>query len=130
MKANTMDRGSTALQSHMNECSKLEMRQTRKGCLQELLCGCEAQTEFKFFIGKNEVFHALEDASICCRWFCAPCHNYKMEVKELNSNAEIVTVDRPFMCCAGPCKCCCYQEASFYSNNNKLGTMKETCYFW
>lgn len=129
MKANKMDRGSNALQSHLSECDKLELRQTRLGCLQELLCGCDAKTEFKYFIGQNQVFESLEDASIFCRWCCGPCHNYKMVVRELNTNQEIITVERPFRCCAGSCKCCCYQEASFYSNSNKLGSMKETCYF-
>lgn len=128
MQANTMDRGSQALKAHLSECAKLEMRQTRRGWLQECL-GCEAKTEFKYFIGDQQVFHSLEDASCLCRFCFSPCHNYTMVIKELNTDAEIVTVDRPFTCPPNPCKCCCYQKATFSSNNNKLGTMVETCYF-
>jgi len=123
-----MDRGTSALKSHMTDLEMLHMRQTRRGWLQEIL-GCEAKTEFKYFVGDNQVFHSLEDASCICRWCCAPCHDYKVTVKELNTDAEIVSVDRPFRCCAGSCKCCCYQEASFSSNNNDLGSIKETCWF-
>lgn len=130
MKANTMaDRGSTALKSHMTGCPKMEMRQTRRGCMQEIL-GCEAQTEFKYFIGETQVFHSLEDADCCCRLCCAPNHPFQMVVKELNTDAELLTVDRPFRCSTGGCKCCCYQEATFSSAGNVLGTMKETCWFW
>ncbi|KAG7337528.1 scramblase [Nitzschia inconspicua] len=129
VKANEMtDRGSNALKTHMSGCEKLEMRQTRRGWLQECL-GCEAQTEFKYFIGETQVFHSLEDAGFFCRCCCQPCHPYTMTVKELNTEAEIVTVDRPFRCGSGSCKCCCYQEATFTSGGNELGRAQETCWF-
>jgi hypothetical protein len=41
------------------------------------------------------------------------------------SQAEIVTVDRPFRCASGSCKCCCYQEATFSSGGAELGRAKE-----
>lgn len=129
MQSNKMERGTSALKSHLGSCAKLEMRQTRRGWLQEIL-GCEAKTEFKYFIGQDQVFHSLEDATCMCRFCCAPCHEYKMVVKELNTDAEIITVDRPCTCPQGCCKCCCYQQATFSSNNNLLGRMTETCYFW
>jgi hypothetical protein len=129
MQANKMeDRGSTALKSHMDGCSSLELRQTRRGCMQELL-GCEAQTEFKYFIGSDQVAHSLEDADFCCRLCCSPSHPFQMVVKELNTDAELVTVDRPFRCGSAGCKCCCYQEATFSSGGNELGTIKETCWY-
>jgi hypothetical protein len=52
-----------------------------------------------------------------------------MPVKELNTEAEIVTVNRPFRCCVYSCKCCCYQEATVTSGGNELGSVKETCWF-
>ena len=128
-KANTMDRGTSALKSHMSGLDMLHMRQTRRGWLQEIL-GCEAKTEFKYFVGDDQVFHSLEDASCPCRLCCAPCYPYTVTVKELNTDAEIVSVERPFRCGAGGCKCCCYQEAFITSNNNALGSIKETCWFW
>lgn len=124
-----MDRGSQALKSHMNGTDKLEMRQTRRGWLQEIL-GCEARTEFKYFIGENQVAHSLEDADCLCRLCCMPIHPYTMTVTELNTEAELLTVERPCRCAAGGCKCCCYQEAFFKSNGAELGRMQETCYFW
>lgn len=129
MKANNMeDRGSQALKTHMNNCSKMDIRQTRRGCLQEIL-GCEATTEFKYFVNGNEVFHSVEEASFCCRLCCAPSHPFKMTVKELGTEAELVSVDRPFRCASGGCKCCCYQQAFVTSGGNKLGNIKENCFF-
>lgn len=106
----------------------LRMRQTRRGWLQELL-GCEAKTEFKYFIGSDQTFHSLEDTDCFCRMCCTACHPYQMVVKELNTEAEVVTVDRPCKCCIGSCKCCCYQEASFSSGGAELGRMQESCWF-
>mmetsp|Transcript_1576 Transcript_1576/g.2367 ORF Transcript_1576/g.2367 Transcript_1576/m.2367 type:complete len:251 (+) Transcript_1576:47-799(+) len=127
-KSNKMERGSGALKSHMSGCSKMEIRQTRRGWCQELL-GCEAKTEFKHFIGSNQVFHSIEDGDCCCRIFCTPIHPYTMAVKELNTEAEVVTVERPCRCALGGCKCCCYQEASFSSGQQNLGRIEETCWF-
>jgi len=128
MDANKMDRGTDALKSHMNGLSKLEVHQTRKGCLQECL-GCEARTEFKYYANGTQVFESLEDADCCCRLCCAPNHPFKMAVKELNTGAEIVTVDRPFRCFMGNCKCCCYQTAEFSSGGSELGKIEESCWY-
>ena len=143
MQANKMtDRGSDALKTHLSDCEKLVMKQTRRGWCQECL-GCEvseiieistrwrmiyvstehkarpmleilefsrakryfflflftlsktrmvfltlldfclivsqilplqAKTEFKYYIGKEQVAHSLEDAGCCCRMFCGPIH--------------------------------------------------------
>ena len=73
MQNQKMDRGSDACKAHLGGASELEIRQTRRGCLQELL-GCEARTEFKYFIGGNEVAQSLEDASFLCRLCFQPCH--------------------------------------------------------
>jgi hypothetical protein len=129
MKTEQMERGSEALKSHLSGCSKIEIRQTRRGWCQELL-GCEAKTEFKHFIGDNQVFHSLEDGSCFCRICCTPIHPYTMAVKELNTDAEVVTVERPCRCALGGCKCCCYQEAMFSSGQANLGRIEETCWFW
>ena len=129
MKANSMDRGSQALKSHMDGCEKMDIRQTRKGCFQELL-GCEARTESKYFIGDSQIGHSLEDAECFCRICCAPIHPFQMVVKELNTDAELVTVDRPVRCALGNCKCCCYQEATFSSGGSELGSVHEKCWYW
>lgn len=124
-----MDRGTDALKSHLAGAQKIDVRQTRRGWLQEC-CGCEARTEFKFFNSDGtQVAHALEESNFCCRCWCSPCHNFKMEVKELNTDAEMLTIDRPFACPVGSCKCCCYQSAAFTSGGNPMGGIKENCYW-
>lgn len=131
MQANKMnDRGdvSDALKSHMSGCEKVELRQTRRGWCQEIM-GCEARNEFKYFIGDQQVFHSLEDSSCCGRVCCNPCYSYTMVIKELNTDAEIVTVERPSKCGSCCCKCCSYQEASFSSNGVPLGKIKEDCFY-
>jgi len=105
----------------------MDIRQTRRGWCQEIM-GCEAKTEFKVFIDGTQVAHALEDAGCCCRCWCNPCHPFTMEVKELNTDAELLTVHRPCACCAGSCKCCCFQRASVTSGGQAMGSVKEQCY--
>lgn len=124
----TMDRGSEPLKQHLDSCEALTMRQTRRGCIQEIL-GCEARTEFKYFIGDTQVAHSLEESDCCCRLFCTPIYPYKVVVKEMNTDAEIVTVERPTRCAGGGCKCCCYQEVAVSSGGEALGTFEEQCYY-
>ena len=122
-----MDRGSAPLKAHLEGTSEMHIRQTRRGCFQELL-GCEAKTEFKYFIGNDQVAQSLDDDDCLCRIFCSPCHPFTTVIKELNTDAELLTVDRPFACPIGGCKCCLYQEADFTSDGQKLGNIKETFY--
>lgn len=126
---NSMDRGSNALKSHCNGLEKMEIRQTRRGWCQELL-GCDAKTEFKYFVGNDQIATSIEDTDCCCRMFCNPIHPFKMVVKELNTEAEMVSVDRPCACQQGPCKCCCYQTATFTSGGQDIGKIEEKCYCW
>jgi len=129
MQSNKMeDRGDGAMKTHLTGCEMLVMKQTRRGCLQEFL-GCEALTEFKFFIGETQVFEALEETDCFCRMCCTAIHPYKMTVKEVQTNEEIVTLDRPLRCAAGGCKCCCYQEAFVTSKGANLGSIKENCWY-
>ena len=64
-------------------------------------------------------------------FLCVPCHvfRFKMQVKELNTDAEILTVDRPCKCCMGSCKCCCYQIATISSGGQELGSIQEKYYY-
>jgi len=124
----SMDRGSEVLKSHLGGCDVMEIRQTRKGWCQECM-GCEAKTEFKYFIGDTQVAHSLEDTDCCCRIFCVPIHPFKMSVKELNTDAELLELDRPLACHATGCKCCCYQSGTITSGGQEMGSIKEQCYF-
>eukprot|EP00549_Striatella_unipunctata_P009231 CAMPEP_0118710924 /NCGR_PEP_ID=MMETSP0800-20121206/23718_1 /TAXON_ID=210618 ORGANISM="Striatella unipunctata, Strain CCMP2910" /NCGR_SAMPLE_ID=MMETSP0800 /ASSEMBLY_ACC=CAM_ASM_000638 /LENGTH=242 /DNA_ID=CAMNT_0006615293 /DNA_START=65 /DNA_END=793 /DNA_ORIENTATION=+ len=128
MEANKMDRGSDAMKTHLSSVPKIQVRQTRRGWLQECI-GCEAKSEFKYFIEGNQFADSLEDSDCCIRLFCSPCHPFKMMVKDTASTAEILTMDRPFACPVGNCKCCCYQAMSFSSGGSELGSIKEDCYY-
>lgn len=127
------DRGTDACKAHLGSCSKIDIRQTRRGWCQELFCGCEARNEFKYFVNDgnndNQIAHSLEESACLARCCCQPCYSYKMPVAELNTNAEILTVDRPCRLCVCACKCCCYQEATITSGGQVMGSIKETCYY-
>eukprot|EP00980_Cylindrotheca_fusiformis_P009439 scaffold2067_cov101-Cylindrotheca_fusiformis.AAC.1 len=125
---NTMDRGSASLKSHCNGLDKMEIRQTRRGWLQTCF-GCDAKTEFKYFVGSDQIAISIEDTDCFCCMCCNRIHPFKMAVKELYSGAELVSVDRPLACVQGPCKCCCYQSASFTSANESIGKIEEQFYF-
>jgi hypothetical protein len=72
---------------------------------------------------------SMEESNCLCRWCCIGVFPFKMKVEELQTKAELLTVDRPCVCClAGPCKCCCYQQATFTSGNDQLGKIQENCY--
>lgn len=129
VQSETMDRGSQPLKAHLGGTEKMEIRQTRRGCVQELL-GCQAKTEFKYFIGDQQVAYSLEDTDFFCRICCSHVHPFKMNVKELNTEASLLELDRPLACAASPCKCCCYQGGTVTSGSDKLGSIKETCYLW
>ena len=79
-KAQKMNRGSDALKDTVKRLKSMSIRQTKKGWCQELM-GCQAKTEFKLFGRGEQVGHALEDSSCCCRLFCAPVHAFDMEVQ-------------------------------------------------
>lgn len=128
MQKEEMDRGTDALKAHLGGTATMSIRQTRRGWLQELF-GCEARTEFKYFIGDNQVAQSLDDASCCCRVFCKAIYPFSTQIKELNSDAELLSVERPFRCAAGGCKCCCYQELIMTSGGQSMGSIKENCYF-
>jgi len=126
-----MDRGTDTLKSVLNDSVKqIDLRQTRRGCMQECL-GCEAVNEFKYFTGdRDQVAHSLADADFCGRFCCPLTYPFTTKVTDVEGSPnELITVDRPFVCCpSGPCKCCCYQEATFSSGGEKLGSAVETCY--
>jgi len=121
-----MDRGTDACKNHLADCKVMDIRQTRRGWLQECLLGCEAKSEFKYFIGTNQVAQSLEESEFLMRCCCQPCYEFKAVVKETNTDAELLTVNRPFSCCVMGCKCCCAgQEAIITSNGQQMGKIKE-----
>jgi hypothetical protein len=125
-----MDRGSDALKAQVADMSEVVMRQTRRGCFQEIL-GCEARTEFKYYKKDEEDKFAvsLEESDFCCRLFCAPIRPFKVTAKETGTEAELFTIDRPLACSPGPCKCCCYQVLDISSGGQPIGKIEEQYYY-
>jgi len=84
----------------------------------------------RYFIGDQQVAHSLEDTDCFCRIFCTSIRPFKMNVKDLNTEASLLELDRPLKYDAGGCKCCCYQEGTITSNGEVMGSIKQTCYYW
>jgi hypothetical protein len=55
-------------------------------------------------------------------------YRFTIVVKEINTEAELLTVDHPCRCPVCCCKCCCYQTASFTSGGHALGSIQEDCF--
>lgn len=121
------------LETHFESSNAMTIRQTRKGWLQECL-GCEASTEFRWFQKGDtkeenaEFATSVEESNCLIRICCAPNHPFTMTVKELNSDIEILSMDRPCFCPPGSCKCCCYQEMTLSSGGQPIGSIKEQFY--
>jgi Scramblase len=124
----TMDRGTEAMRNHLSSCRVMDIRQTRRGWLQDCL-GCEAKSEFKYFIDNTQMAHSLEQSNCINRICFHACYSWTTEVKDLNTDAELLRVDRPCQCGIGGCKCCCYQSAIVTSGGERLGRVTETCYY-
>jgi hypothetical protein len=121
----------SALGKHKN----LFVKQTRKGCFQEML-GCEAKTEFKIATMEDkqtDIFYAIEESSCCIRFCCPAIRSFTMDVSEGAGPGGKVLLhyERPLKCLNGNCKCCCYQElmANDATSQQPLGTFKEECYY-
>ena len=86
-------------------------------------------SQFKLFKegGGKEFATALEDSGFCIRCMCAPCHPFTMSVAEVGTSAELLSVDRPFACPIGACKCCCYQTLTVSSGGQPLVSLWILC---
>jgi len=127
----TMDRGlgTDVMINALELCKAIEVRQGRRGCLQECFC-CVTKSDFKYLIGGKTIAHSKEDFSFICRCCFAPCHPFDMTISDTASDSEFLEVNRPFRCCLGTCKCCCKQEATVFSGDDHLGDIQETCWWF
>jgi len=123
---------------------ELFVSQTRRGCFQELM-GCEANNEFLIATAanpQNTIMYALEEASCCMRFLCAgqrPSHMTVItggkpasdeEFLQKKGTTTVMSYDRPFACPFGSCKCCCFQEMTFFDDSNQpIGSIKEDCWY-
>lgn len=65
--------------------------------------------------------------SLC--WDSRAIHPFTMRVKEVGTESELFTVERPLACGVGACKCCCYQSAKISSGGADLAVIKEGYYY-
>ena len=133
VQANTMDRGSDTLKSVLAPGVKeMDIRQTRRGCFQELL-GCEANTEFKYFIDDQQVAYSLAESNCLLRICCPNMYPFEAKIVDAEgSQNELLTVERP--CVPFPvssCKCCecCLITSTFTSGGQPLGKISEDYYY-
>eukprot|EP01038_Epipyxis_sp_PR26KG_P010734 gene10734-14418_t len=116
-----------SLASHPN----LFVKQTKKGCLQELLCGCDANEEFKISTKerKDHVIYYARESSTCINRICCGT-NRPFEINFYEgadkSSPQIGLFNRPLRCPMASCKCCCFQEVEAKSINGEVvGSVKE-----
>ena len=103
----------------------LLVKQTKKGCIQELM-GCEDTSEFWIATKENKeanIMHALEDSSCCCRLFWASNRPLKVAVREHNKEGPVVVnMDLPFHCF----NCCCFIPTMMVSDAAGVALGKTT----
>merc|ERR1719199_428732 len=91
------------------------VKQTRKGCIQEL-CGCEAKNEFKIFPDgdaakddANMTMYSLEESSCLVRLCCQGNRSFTQTMwlgNKDNQGAVALQMKRPLACPLQPCCCC------------------------
>ena len=65
------------------------------------------------------------------RYFCGPYRGFQIHITD-NQNKEVLTLERPFECCAGCCWCansdpCAMKLFVRDSQGTILGTVKQRC---
>ena len=101
-------------------------------------CAPHPPAQFNIYAGRESqkgsgVMYALESASCPCRFFCKAQRTSHMDITtgDVAGGAPIMSYDRPFRCMPSPCKCCCYQEMTFYGadGTTPIGMIKEDCFY-
>jgi hypothetical protein len=115
--------------------SNLFVKQTRRGCLQELI-GCDAKSEFLISTleaKENFFLYALENSSWILRFVCGSNRPWEIIVSEGSAvgGADVARFKRPLRLPMGPCKCCCFQEVlSLGPEDQPNGLVREKCYIF
>lgn len=125
----------------LREHKEMFVKQTKKGCIQELL-GCEATNEFKIFPNKDAAsqperqnMYSLEESSFLCRLCCANNRSFTQEIWTGTKEAlgpSILKMERPFANPLTPCCCCNFpplmQTMNFSDSTGPLGMVSIPCF--
>lgn len=122
----------------MGDKTELFVKQTRKGCIQELF-GCEAKNEFLIFNNKDEsksgspeIMYSLEESSCMMRFCCKNNRGFTQTIWEGtkdNQGAPVLTMDRPLACPVQPCCCCNFAPFMNTITFADIGSAEVPCFF-
>lgn len=125
--------------ARLDEMKALFIKQTKKGCIQELL-GCEAVNEFKIYENKDqakggtvEIGYSLEESSFLQRFCCANMRGFEQTVwtgTKDSHDQTIMKMNKGLTCNAAPMTCCCIPKLNFTDEKGgALGSADVPCYF-
>jgi hypothetical protein len=128
---NVGDRGPRGI-GHLASLPTLMIKQTRRGCIQELF-GCEAKNEFNIATIEQpnvNFMYSLEESSCCCRFICKNRRSMQQHVW-MGNNAgggdafKVMSAKKDFTCGLAPCQCCCNPYLDLLDGANApLGKIK------
>lgn len=105
-----MDRGPRGL-SHLQAYPNLQVKQTRRGCIQELF-GCEAKNEFNIATIEQpqaNFMYSLEESTCCMRFCCKNQRAFTQTVWMGNGVADdantVMSMQKGWTCPMQPCNC-------------------------
>jgi hypothetical protein len=151
-KSSTAPASEKMLRDQLNPYDSMFVKQTKKGCLQELF-GCEAKNEFKIFpsaedakqAGLPETMYSLEESS-CFQRFCfgnkrgftqtvwsGPLASLPTDPKGVPVPSEkvVMTMEKKCSLALSPCCCCCLPAISFGGpDGSPLGGAEMSAYFY
>lgn len=122
----------------LRDHKELLVRQTLKGCMQEL-CGCEALNEFEIFPTKEaakksrdtQFMYSLEESSFCCRYLCKSSRSFTQTVWSGTKDAKgsvIMTMSKPLDCGVTPCCCILNPVMTFHDGSADFGKATLPCF--
>lgn len=129
--ATAMDRGSTFLADRPD----IFVKQTMKGCIEELICGCDANVEFKISTMQKQdedVYYVTEDSNWCVRMLFGAVRPMKIKVSDgAAPGGKLHAVyERPLRLPLNNMKFCCFQTINIQdAEGEPLGAITEDFWF-
>jgi hypothetical protein len=126
--------GKNSVTSCLDPYPDFWVKQTRRGCCQELM-GCEALTEFKIATidqPAQDILYSIEDSDFWCRMCCAPIRPWKQTVTlgDQAGGQPIIKMDVPMACHPSPIQCCFHKTMTIMDGNDSPLGQAEVPFFW